>query len=115
MPPFHAQQMASAHHQSNLVESKADGGLDVTATVSDDGSCVVLHIANISGKGAPLKLEVSGFDAPSSIREISLSGALTDVNSPEEPRKIAPVERRVSKLEDLYIKPHSYTLIELRP
>jgi len=115
MPPFHAQQMASAHHQSNLVESKADGGLDVTATVSDDGSCVVLHIANISGKGAPLKLEVSGFDAPSSIREISLSGALTDVNSPEEPRKIVPVERRVSKLEDLYIKPHSYTLIELRP
>ena len=114
MPPFHAQQMASSHHQDNLVESKVDGSLDVTATVSDDGSCVVLHIVNLADKGIPVSLSIKGFEKPSAITEISLSGGLKDVNSPAEPRKIAPVERKVDNLDKVFAKPYSYTLVEVR-
>ena len=114
MPPFHAQQMASSHPQDNLVESKVDGSLDVTATVSDDGSCVVLHIVNLADKGIPVSLSIKGFEKPSAITEISLSGGLKDVNSPAEPRKIAPVERKVDNLDKVFAKPYSYTLVEVR-
>jgi hypothetical protein len=114
MPPFHAQKMASSHHQGNLVETKVEGGLDVTATVSDDGNCTVIHMVNLSDKEVPVALSVKGFEKPSSIKEISLSGGLKDVNSPTEPLKIAPVERKVDNLGSIFAKPYSYTLVEVR-
>ena len=114
MPPFHAQKMASSHHQGNLVETKVEGGLDVTATVSDDGKCVVLHIVNLENRERPVQIDVKGFGKPSSIKEISLSGGLKDVNSPTEPLKIAPVERKPENLGSIFAKPYSYTLVEVR-
>lgn len=114
MPPFHAQKMASSHHQNNLVECKVEGGLDVTATVSDDGNCVILHIVNLENRERPVQVDVKGFGKPSSIKEISLSGGLKDVNSPAEPLKISPVERKLDNLGSVFAKPYSYTLVEVR-
>lgn len=114
MPPFHAQKMASSHHQGNLVETTVEGGLDVTATVSDDGKCTVIHMVNLADHEVPVSLDVKGFDKPSSIKEISLSGNLKDVNSPAEPLKISPVERKLDNLGSIFVKPYSYTLIEVR-
>ena len=114
MPPFHAQKMASSHHQDNLVECKVEGNLDVTSTVSDDGSCVILHIANISDREIGVPVTVKGFDNPSSIKEISLSGGLKDVNSPSEPLKISPVEKKLGSLAEVSVKPYSYTLVEIK-
>lgn len=114
MPPFHAQRMASSHHQDKLVESTVEGGLDVTATVSDDGECVILHIVNLSDKGVPVEAAIKGFDHPSSIKEISLSGGLKEVNSPSDPEKISPIERKIENLGAIFAKPYSYTLVEVR-
>ena len=114
MPPFHAQKMASSHHQGNLVETKVEGALDVTATVSDDGKCTVIHMVNLADHEVPVSLDVKGFEKPSSIKEVSLSGNLKDVNSPAEPLKISPVERKLDNLGSIFVKPYSYTLIEVR-
>ena len=114
MPPFHAQKMASSHHQGNLVETKVEGGLDVTATVSDDGKCTVIHMVNLADHEVPVSLDVKRFEKPSSIKEISLSGNLKDVNSPAEPLKISPVERKLDNLGSIFVKPYSYTLVEVR-
>lgn len=114
MPPFHAQRMASSHHQDKLVESTVEGGLDVTATVSDDGECVILHIVNLSDKGVPVEAAIKGFDHPSSIKELSLSGGLKEVNSPSDPEKISPIERKIENLGAIFAKPYSYTLVEVR-
>ena len=114
MPPFHAQKMASSHHQDNLVETKVEGALDVTATVSDDGKCTVIHMVNLADHEVPVSLAVKGFEKPSSIKEVSLSGNLKDVNSPAEPLKISPVERKLDNLGSIFVKPYSYTLIEVR-
>ena len=114
MPPFHAQKMASSHHQDNLVETKVEGALDVTATVSDDGKCTVIHMVNLADHEVPVSLAVKGFEKPSSIKEVSLSGNLKDVNSPAEPLKISPVERKLDNLGSIFVKPYSYTLVEVR-
>ena len=105
--------MAASHHQGKLVESKAEGGLDVTATVSDDGDCVILHIVNLSDKGIPVEAIIKGFDKPTSIKEISLSGDLKEVNSPSDPEKISPIERKIDNLGAIFAKPYSYTLVEV--
>ena len=96
------------------MESKVEGGLDVTATVSDDGDCVILHIANLSDKGIPVEAVIKGFERPFSIKEISLSGGLKDVNSPADPEKISPIERKIDNLGAIFAKPYSYTLVEVQ-
>ncbi len=75
---------------------------------------MVLHIVNLSDKSVPFNVEVKGFGSPSQIKEISLSGGLKDVNSPFQPRKIAPVERQLRTLDEAVAKPYSYTILEVR-
>ena len=67
----------------------------------------------LADNGIPVSVSVKGFEKPSAITEISLSGELKDVNSPYEPRKIAPVERKIESLDKVFAKPYSYTLVEV--
>lgn len=116
MPPYYAQQMASANHEPLLVGCEAAGAdtaLDVTATRSHDGNRVVLHIANTGAEPLRADLRVAGMDNVSAARMLSLAGDLDAANSPEEPERIVPVERtlpaRASQAVD--IAPYSYTIV----
>lgn len=116
MPPYYAQQMASANHEPLLVGCETAGAanaLDVTATRSHDGSRVVLHIANTGAEPLRADLRVAGMDNVSAARMLSLAGDLDAANSPEEPERIVPVERtlpaRASQAVD--IAPYSYTIV----
>ena len=94
MPPYYAQQMASANHQPLLVQCVADdstGRLDVTATRSEDGNRLVLHVANTGPDTVQTRLQIDGFGKVSQAKSLTLSGALADVNTPEEPERIVPV------------------------
>lgn len=118
MPPYYAQQMASAHHEPLLVGCDADGAgdvLDVTATRSPEGSRVVLHIVNTGAEPLRVGLRVAGMDTVSGVRAVSLSGDLTAANSPGEPRRIVPVERKLpaKAAQALELEPYSYTIIVL--
>ncbi|WP_197027620.1 family 16 glycoside hydrolase [Prevotella sp. 10(H)] len=116
MPPYYAQQMASRYHQPLLVSSfvgNNDGNLDVTATRSEDGNQVVLHLANTGDKPLPVNLKLKGFENIAIAKAITLSGSLTDVNTPEEPEKITPIEEELtySQSSVYVVKPYSYTIL----
>lgn len=116
MPPYYAQQMASAAHQSLLVSSQTDdttGCLDVTATRSADGHTVVLHAVNITGDTVDAKLDIDGLGKISMAKAVSLSGNLDDRNTPEEPEAIVPVMRILENVSSQIVSlpPYSYTIV----
>jgi alpha-L-arabinofuranosidase len=98
MPPYYAQQMASNNHLPLLVSSEVDGStkLDVTATRSEDGKKMVLHVANTGNKDITGTFDIKGFEKGGTVRTITLSGNLKEANSPEEPTKISPVEENIT-------------------
>ena len=117
MPPYYAQQMAAANHLPLLVASETTGAetLDVTATRSEEGDRVVLHIANTGAEPVRAKLDVKGLGGVSAARMISLAGELDAVNTPEEPERIVPVGKPLKKAaaQILDLKPCSYTIVVL--
>lgn len=113
MPPFYAQQMASKHHLPLLVASETEGTLDVTATRDEASRKLVLHIANIRPETIAAKFDASTFGPVKHVRTVTLSGRPEEVNTPEQPRRIAPVERELAAQEvvNLDIRPFSYTIL----
>lgn len=116
MPPYYAQQMASEHHLPSLVTSEvtdASGKLDVTATRSEDGKEVALHVANLGDKTMVTKFNINGLNHIKSVKSVTLSGELKDRNTPEEPEKFIPVERELKNKASQVceIPPYSYTIL----
>jgi alpha-L-arabinofuranosidase len=99
-----------------LVGCNVDGAasqLDVTATRSEDGKKMVLHIANIGEKAVDAEFDLSGFGNVGEAYTLTLSAPLKDVNSPENPTKIVPVKRTLDSDEKLACKisGYSYTVL----
>lgn len=118
MPPYYAQQMASENHLPLLVSSSVSGEsrtLDVTATRSEDGKKVVLHIANIYGDDVNAKFDIAGFGKVQSAHTLTLAAPLKDANTPENPTKVAPVKRNIENTAYLTCKipAYSYTVLVL--
>jgi len=116
MPPYYAQQMASRFHQPLLVHSALsndEANLDLTATRSKDGQQIVLHMANTGDKAISVNIKLKGIENIVSAKAITLSGDLMDINTPEEPEKIIPVEEELnySSTEIYKVKPYSYTIL----
>lgn len=114
MPPYYAQQMASENHLPLLVGSSVEGAeLDVTATRSEDGRKLVLHIANTSDKSVSAKFDIAEFGPIASAHTITLAAPLTDANSPENPTKISPKKRDIEDVSNLTcdIPEYSYTIL----
>jgi alpha-L-arabinofuranosidase len=95
-PPGYVAQMHSRWRLPQCVQSDVtspQNSLDVTAVRSKDGKTVQLQVVNLEGKSMPTELRLQGFTpAKRMAKVVTLSGALNDVNTPEEPEKIAPQE-----------------------
>ena len=118
MPPYYAQQMASENHLPLLVSSSVEGsatGLDITATRSEDGKKMVLHIANIDGKDVKAKFNIKGFSNLKTAHTITLAAPLKEVNTPENPTKIVPLKKDIENTNNLVcnIPSYSYTVLVL--
>lgn len=112
-PPYYVQQMAATHHQPLLVESKCNNrNLNITATRSGSGDKVVLHIVNTSSAKVSVKVSVAGMNTPSSVKALTISGALTDSNTPQNPVKVVPVEVPLTQPQ-MKLPAKSYTVMEL--
>lgn len=116
MPPYYAQQMASKYHQPLLVHSTLSDKvhqLDVTATCSENGNQLVLHVANIGAHPVAVNLKIAGFDNIKQVKAITLAGALTASNTPEKPTEIVPVETEIkpSNNQVYEMAAHAYTVL----
>ena len=111
-PPFYAQQMAATNHQPLLVESTctSTANLDFTATRNEKGDTIVLHVVNYNTAARSLTLNLTGFGEVSSIKSLSLSGALNGENTPDRPTRFVPVESSVTPGKKLLCKANSYTV-----
>ena len=111
-PPFYAQQMAARNHQPLLVWSHCtpSDSLDCTATRSERGDTLVLHVVNYSTSSREVALNLSGFGKVRTIRSYSLSGPADGENTPEHPTSFVPVQQSAAPGKKLVLKPFSYTV-----
>ena len=129
MPPFYAQQMAASNYQPLCVESRVEnseknaagttsGNIDVTATRSEDGKTLVLHIVNIGSAAHALPVSLSGFSNVAPHADVwTLSGDLKAVNTPdalEQTRSVHSTLNGIGEHFTLNVAPFSYTVIRLR-
>ncbi|SDE91015.1 Alpha-L-arabinofuranosidase [Mucilaginibacter pineti] len=97
MPPFYAQQMAAANHLPLNIAATATGGLDVSATVSEDGKKLVLHIVNPAESDCAAVIDLQGFAKRIPKATLTqLSGKLTDINTPAQPARISQKTTKVT-------------------
>ena len=112
-PPYYAQQMAASHHQPILVSSDfRNNSLNITATRSESGDKLVLHIVNSSARQQKIQIKTENAGTIKSINGLSLSGSLSDANSPREPEKIIPKEFTLPE-PSATLEPYSYTIIAI--
>jgi alpha-L-arabinofuranosidase len=93
MPPYYAHQMASSVAQPLLVQSNTDSPndeLSVTATKSADSKSLVLLVVNTGKQDHEAQISLGSFHASGVAAVTTLSGNLSDVNTPEDPTKISP-------------------------
>ena len=118
MPPYQAQKLSSEHHQPLLVESaiagRRDNSLDITATRSEDGKEVVLHIVNMAKQPQTVSLDFGSFGKIRKAEKWVIAGAENDVNTPDQPTRIAAQKEPVDFMEgECLLRPYSYTVIKL--
>lgn len=122
MPPYYAQQMAASNYLAERVESSVqspDRDLDVTVTRSENRKTLVLKIVNVgmSAHKAVVTLDGMPGGAVSARAQVwTLSGKLTDVNSPSQPMQTVPSVTRIGGIGrkfEVELKPYSYTLYRL--
>ena len=120
MPPFYAQQMASANHLPLRVAAEIDGtpnGLDVTAARAEDGKTLVLKVVNTGPMDRQVRFEVAGFSNPRpKVQTWTLAGDLNAVNTPEEPERIRAVKSGFTGAAEKFgytFPPQSYTILRL--
>lgn len=118
MPPYHAQKLASEHHQPLLIESvmvgRRDDSLDITATRSEDGREIVLHIVNMTTQPRSIALDFGSFGKIRRAEKWAIAGGENDVNTPDEPLRIAAQEQEVDFLDgECSLLPYSYTVVKV--
>jgi alpha-L-arabinofuranosidase len=116
MPPFYATQMAAKNHEPLRVESAVDGDLDVTATRSEKGDELVLHVVNTKGTEVSTKVDLKGFAGAGKVKVYTLEGAPKAENTPGHPADIATKETTIPRSGNSlnYTFPaNSYTILRL--
>jgi alpha-L-arabinofuranosidase len=120
MPPYYAQKMASSAHLPCRVGSEVispGDDLDATVTKDDSGSRLVLKVVNVGDSSHRAAITLDGFGPVSSDAKVQvLSGRLDDVNGPDTPTRIAPMETTRSGVSDRFtheFPARSYTILTL--
>lgn len=93
MPPYYVQQMASRHHLPLRVSSTCEGttDLDITATRSENGKTLVLHVVNVGAAPVRAQLLLQGFAPAKPKAQVEqLAAPLGAVNTPENPARVRP-------------------------
>lgn len=109
MPPYYAEQMAALNHLPLRVRTDVRGKLNVTATRSEDGKTLVLHVVNTDTLPQDCVITLRDFPGhPDHVKTYTLAGALNDVNAEGVPAEVA-----VGDTGDIHyeFQPLSYTIL----
>ena len=95
-PPYYVTQMVSTHYRPLCLEATVaspDRCLDVTATCSADKRAKVLSVVNMASHPIRTRIELVGCDPhKGTAAVVTLAGPLGGINTPDQPRRIAPTE-----------------------
>ncbi len=95
-PPYYVTQMISVHYQPLCLKTSVecpDGHLDVTAKRSEDGRTVVLSVVNLASDPVETRIRFTDYSPQKdTVRVVTLTGQLDEINTPEEPRRVVPTE-----------------------
>ena len=116
MPPFYAQQMAAANHLPLHVQDSTTGSLNVTATRSEDGKVLVLHVVNTDSSAQQTSITLNNFTKrKKQVQVLTLSGVLDAENLPGNPEAIATkktaIDFPVTGNSNYTFAPLSYTIL----
>jgi len=118
MPPFYAQKMAAASHLPLRVGSETTGDLDVTATRSENGDILTLHVVNPSAGDIQGTTNIAGFSGGRKTAEVyTLAGELKAVNTPQAPEQVRTSKTTASidpASASWHFPAHSYTIITIK-
>ncbi|BCM94176.1 extracellular exo-alpha-L-arabinofuranosidase [Abditibacteriota bacterium] len=116
MPPFYAAQMAALNFQPLRVQSTVEGNLDATATRSEDGKSLVLHVVNTSDTAQTATLSLDGMAGISPQAQVwTLAGDLKAANSPDH-ETVATQRSQFAGASAKFnysFAAHSYTILRL--
>ena len=120
MPPYYTQQMAAQTHLPLRVQSVCVGSadLDVTATRSEDGQTLALHVVNTGLLPQQAAVSLAGFDGVQATASVwTLAAAPQAVNPPDSPELVHPrqgvIQNAGPKFEFTF-PAYSYTILRLR-
>lgn len=89
MPPYYAQRMAALNHLPLRVKETVTGGLNVTATISEQKDTLVLHVVNTADQPAATTLELNNFGKRNGRMDTwMLAAPLAAENLPEKPDQV---------------------------
>jgi hypothetical protein len=117
MPPFYVQKMASANYLPERIYSTVEGTkLDVSATRSETGKALVIHVVNTSSAPVHSRIVLEHFTGTGKeVKAWTLSAPPEEENTLQEPEKISPKETLIdtkSVLENGFVfPPFSYVIL----
>ncbi|MVM35066.1 DUF1080 domain-containing protein [Spirosoma sp. HMF4905] len=114
MPPFYAQQMASRNHLPLRVSASVQGTLDITATRSENGEILVLHIVNVDSLAQETAIRLQNFSMTKQVQATTLAGPLDGQNLPDSPKAISAEDKTIdlaSEIMNYRFPAHSYTIL----
>jgi hypothetical protein len=123
-PPYYVTQMVSAHYAPLRLEATVrcpDHTLDVTARRREDGRTVVLSVVNVAAHPRQTRIRFPASLPPVATAQVTtLTGDLKEINTPDQPRRIAPTQTIPSLSPDdagtgiVYTFPaHSFTILRV--
>ncbi len=122
MPPFYTQQMAARNHLPLRVASTLEGSadLDVTATRSEDGQTLVLHVVNLSKDAVTAQLNIKGVNlTETAVHVETLAAPPSAFNSFDAPDRVRTQsgEWKPATQDDAVtytFVPHSITILRFK-
>jgi len=97
-PPYYVTQMVSAYYLPLCLEATVrcpDQCLDVTAKRSQDGRTLSLSVVNMASYPVETRIQFAEYCPQNdTVKVATLTGRLDEINSPEEPRRIVPIQTR---------------------
>ena len=97
-PAYYVAQMITRYYQPLCVKAEVQcpgDAMEGNAKRSEDGTTLVLQVVNSGEKPLATRIALNDFSPKKDVARITeLCGKLNDVNTPEEPERVKPVEKQ---------------------